>query len=117
MSDTWQPSDYHDSYTERVKDLIAAKRKGKQFAVADEAPQPTNVVDLLSVLQASVDAARSGRTATAKKSPAKRATGRTAKKATANKAPAKKATAKKVPAKKAPAKRSAAKKATARKAS
>jgi len=115
MDESWKPEQYRDTYTDRVNDLIEAKRKGNDVEVADEVPQPTNVVDLLEALRRSVDSARGGsRRATdraANNAPAKRAG-----KAAAKKAPAKKAAAKKAPAKKAAAKKAAPKKATARKA-
>jgi non-homologous end joining protein Ku len=47
MSGKWRPKDYHDTYTERVKDLIDEKGKGEEITVSEEAPQATNVVDLL----------------------------------------------------------------------
>jgi DNA end-binding protein Ku len=116
MTGPWQPEEFRDTYTDRVNELIAAKREGNEVTVADEAPEATNVVDLMSALRASVEAAKKGRGGSAagkRKSTAKKAT---AKKATAKKAPAKKATAKKAPAKKAPAKKTSAKKTSAKKA-
>jgi DNA end-binding protein Ku len=106
MAGSWRPDDYRDTYTDRVKDLISAKKKGEEITVAEPAPEATNVVDLMSALQASVEAAKQGR-------PSRRGTSRPAKAAKA---------AAKSPAK-APAKRTTAaatgprKKATARKAS
>jgi DNA end-binding protein Ku len=119
MSGRWKPADYRDTYTDRVNDLIARKKAGKEVTVADEAPQPTNVTDLMDVLRRSVEAAGKRRGgAAAKNAPAKKAPARkaTAKKAPAKKAPARKATAKKAPAKKAPARKATAKKAPAKKA-
>lgn len=58
MSEKWRPADYHDSYTDRVKELVNAKRKDKEIKVADEAPEPTNVVDLMDALRQSVDASK-----------------------------------------------------------
>ena len=106
MTGPWKPGDYRDTYTDRVKELIDAKKKGAEVVVAEKAPEATNVVDLMEVLRASVDAAKSGR-ATA------RSAGRPTKKAT--KAPATKAAAKTAPTKKAPAKKAQAKKAAATK--
>jgi DNA end-binding protein Ku len=141
MSDDWRPDQYRDTYTDRVNELIEAKRSGAEFRPSEAAPEPTNVVDLLDVLRRSVDDARSGRGTTkaaskkaatqqtpAKKSPAKRAAAKkaakktAAKKTMATKAPAKKTMATKAPAKKSTAtkaanKKTAAKKAAARKAS
>jgi DNA end-binding protein Ku len=69
MSGPWKPSDYRDTYTDRVNDLIEAKKHKKKVKLAPEAPAATNVVDLSEALQSSVEAARkgSGRKAPAKK--------------------------------------------------
>jgi DNA end-binding protein Ku len=58
MSGPWTPSDYRDTYTDRVNDLIEAKKSEKEFQPAAEPPAATNVSDLTAVLQASVDAAK-----------------------------------------------------------
>ena len=98
MAGPWKPSDYRDTYTDRVNQLIRAKSKNKTYEAAEEAPQGTNVVDLTEALRASVEAARGkGAKRPAKRAPAKKA----AKKSAAKKAPAKKGAAKKAPAKKA----------------
>ncbi|MEV6599858.1 Ku protein [Actinoplanes sp. NPDC051346] len=99
MSGPWKPADYRDTYTDRVKKLIKAKRAGKEVTVAAEAPEPTNVTDLLEVLRRSVEAAKKPAT----------------KKPTTKKPTTKKPTAKKSTAKKAAGKKTAAKKATAKK--
>jgi len=69
MSGPWKPADYRDTYTDRVNDLIDAKKHKKEFQPAEEAPAATNVVDLTEALQSSVEAARkgSGRKAPARK--------------------------------------------------
>jgi DNA end-binding protein Ku len=101
MAGTWRPDDYRDTYTDRVKDLVSAKKKGEEITVAEAAPEATNVVDLMSALQASVEAAKQGRPSrrtgaaprkaakAAKAAPAKSAPAKAAKRTTA--APAKKA--------------------------
>jgi DNA end-binding protein Ku len=61
MSGPWKPSDYRDTYTDRVNKLIAAKKNNKEITPASEAPQPTNVTSLMDALQASLDATKSGR--------------------------------------------------------
>jgi DNA end-binding protein Ku len=131
MSGDFDPSEYTDDYREALQKVIDAKVEGRDV-VETEQPQPSagNVVDLMSALKASVEAAKKGRAAAASTSgsgrataavedeaPAKRSTPQnsTAKKAAATKAPAKKAAAKKAAAKKAPAKKAAAKKAPAKK--
>src|SRR4029077_9258043 len=48
MAGSWRPDDYRDTYAERVKDLISAKKKGEEITVAEPAPEATNVVDLMS---------------------------------------------------------------------
>jgi DNA end-binding protein Ku len=114
MAGPWKPEQYHDTYVDRVNELIRAKAKNRSYEQAEEAPQATNVVDLTEALRASVEAARKGgRKGPATKSSAKKAP---AEKAAAKKAPAKKATAKKTTAKKTTAKKAAAKKTTAKKA-
>ena len=61
MSGEWRPADYRDSYTERVKELVASKQKGKEVVFTEEAPEATPVGDLVAALRASVEAARSRR--------------------------------------------------------
>lgn len=61
MSDTWDPSEYRDTYTERVEQLIEDKRKGREVAVEPEPAAAADVVDLAEVLRRSVDEARQGR--------------------------------------------------------
>lgn len=94
MTEEWKPKQYRDTYTERVEELVEAKRKGEEV-VTESAPAATGVTDLLTALQDSVAAAKKGR----------------------RKAPAKKTAAKKAPAKKAAAKKSTAKKSSAKKKS
>jgi DNA end-binding protein Ku len=56
----WEPERYHNTYLSRVHELIESKRAGR--AVVAKTPRPTsNVVDLMSALEASV--ARAGRPA------------------------------------------------------
>ena len=88
MSGPWKPADYRDTYTDRVNDLIDAKKHKKEFQPAEEAPAATNVIDLTEALQSSVEAARkrSGRKAPAKKPDRKKTgPGKTAQKASGRK--------------------------------
>jgi DNA end-binding protein Ku len=56
----FDPSKYHDTYRERVLELIERKAEGKEIAVQPvEEPQP--VPDLMAALEASVNAARQNR--------------------------------------------------------
>ena len=61
MEEPWKPEGFRDTYTDRVNDLIEAKRRGNEIEQADEAPQATNVVDLVEALRRSVDSARGSR--------------------------------------------------------
>ena len=80
MTAPWDPSGYRDSYTDRMNKLIKAKSKDKPVRSAKEAPEATNVTDLMDALRQSVDAAKSRKKAAAptkpataaKKAPAKR---------------------------------------------
>lgn len=60
MSGPWEPEQYHDSYRERVDQLIEDKRQSREVVTGAEAPEPTDMSDLLDALQRSVDAARGG---------------------------------------------------------
>jgi DNA end-binding protein Ku len=122
MSGEFDPEQFTDNYREALQTVIEAKVEGREVVEAEE-QQPTagNVVDLMSALRASVEAAKQGRgaptEAPAKKAPAKKAPAKkaSAAKVATKKAPAKKAAAKNVPTKKAAAKKTTAKKTAARK--
>jgi DNA end-binding protein Ku len=128
MTSAWKPEEYRDTYTDRVNELIDAKKAGEEITETEAAPEATNVTDLMEVLRRSVEDARSRRAGGGRKAAKKTAAKKTAaKKTTAKKTPAKKtATAKKstatkktatktATAKKTAAKKSAAKKAPAKK--
>ncbi|HJQ42285.1 MAG TPA: Ku protein [Jatrophihabitantaceae bacterium] len=118
MAGDFEPEQFTDEYREALQEVIQAKIEGREVVEPEEA-QPTagTVVDLMSALRASVEAAKKGRgeaptKAGAKKTPAKKAAAKkaaprpAAKKTPAKKAAAKKTTAKKT-AKKTPARKSA----------
>ncbi|GLY13809.1 Ku protein [Kineosporia rhizophila] len=122
MAADFEPEEFEDDYQQALVKLVEAKLEGAEPApveASDEAA--TEVVDLLSALQASVDRAKAARgestgekdekpaRKSASKAPAKKATA-AKKSSTAKKAPAKKTatkTASKSAAKKAPARKSA----------
>jgi DNA end-binding protein Ku len=58
LSIDWRPQDYRDTYEERVRALVDAKRKGEEVVAEAGPPTATNVVDLMDALQQSVDRAR-----------------------------------------------------------
>jgi DNA end-binding protein Ku len=111
MAGDFDPEQFTDNYREALQEVIDAKIEGREVVEPEEA-QPTagKVVDLMSALRASVEAAKRGR-GEAASSPVK-----SVRSTSAKKAPARKAAAKKTPAKKAAAKKTAAKKAPAKKA-
>jgi DNA end-binding protein Ku len=62
LATDWDPTRYHDTYTEELKDLIARRAKGEAIEVEEAEPEEeTNVVDLMAALEASVASARGSR--------------------------------------------------------
>ncbi len=119
MAGDFEPEQYTDDYRTALQQVIDAKVEGREVVEPDEAqPSSGTVVDLMSALRASVDAAKRGRgevAAPAKKAGASKTAAKTAAKKAAKKAPAKKASAAKTSAAKAPAKKAAASKTAAKK--
>jgi DNA end-binding protein Ku len=72
LSGPWEPGRYHDTYQEKVRELVRAKADGKEVALAEEPPTATDVVDLMDVLQGSLERARSGGGRTPAPAPAER---------------------------------------------
>ncbi|EWC58938.1 Ku domain protein [Actinokineospora spheciospongiae] len=61
MTEEWSPEDHHDTYTQRVEQLIEDKRQGREI-VTEEAPSsPTKVVDLFEALSKSVESRKKRR--------------------------------------------------------
>jgi DNA end-binding protein Ku len=55
----WDPTAYRNTFEEQVRQLVKDKAEGREIAVSKGAPlESTNVVDLMDVLQRSVDSAR-----------------------------------------------------------
>ena len=81
MSSKWNPEKYKDDYREALMEVIEEKVEagGKEIEEKPKkAPKPTKVIDLVSVLQKSLDQTGSKRKTTAKsrrkqKHPAKKA--------------------------------------------
>ncbi|GAA0654414.1 Ku protein [Kitasatospora atroaurantiaca] len=57
LSIDWDPEEYHDTFGEQVRELVEAKLSGKETVTAEPAPESTNVVDLMDVLQRSLSQA------------------------------------------------------------
>lgn len=118
LATEWDPTRYHDTYTEELKRLIEAKAKGKEIVVEEDAPATGNVLDLMQALEASLAAAKKGggpkmasEVAKVAEQLAEEAEDEPAAKSKSpRKAPAKKAAAKKRPAKKPASGRSASRK-------
>ncbi len=130
----FEPDSYEDAYATAVAELVESKLAGVEpvVATAPEEAGDAEVVDLLTALQRSVEAAKRARGETADgepdragaasegtrspaaKAPAREAATQTtaARKATASKAPARQAPSKKPPATKEPSEKAAAKKST-----
>src|SRR5713226_5076648 len=49
----WSPEDYHNTYRARVEELIEQKRAGQSVVFEEERPK-SNVIDLMSALEASI---------------------------------------------------------------
>lgn len=62
LTEPFDPARYHDTYREKVLELIEEKSAGRAIAIADApADQSATVIDLMEALQASVDASRQAR--------------------------------------------------------
>ena len=69
MSVTWEPEKYRDEYRTALMEIIEQKAQHKEIAPkAPSAPTPTNVVDLVKVLQDSLNRSQA---AQQKRSPAR----------------------------------------------
>jgi DNA end-binding protein Ku len=60
LSSEWDPTKYHDTYTESLRKRISAKNSGKEIVETAEKPEG-RVLDLMAALEASVDAAKKRR--------------------------------------------------------
>ena len=60
LTNDWKPSRYHDTYRERVMQLIKKKAKGQEIVVDEEHKEPEKIVDLMAALEASLEAAKKG---------------------------------------------------------
>jgi DNA end-binding protein Ku len=118
LTTQWKPSNYRDTYTQRVEKLIDAKKKNREIVVPEEPEEDEGkVVDLVAALQASLDQAKghqAGNTRNLKKLQTRKADDdgdkpakKTSRKKTAKKSTTKKGTSKQGPAKKSTGRRKA----------
>lgn len=75
LSTPFEPEKYSDEYRSAVLEAIRHKVSGEEIHVAPEAQQKTNVIDLMSALQASLDAVKSGAADHQKTAPSVKAAG------------------------------------------
>jgi len=61
MSGRWDPADYRDDYTDRVKQLVDDKRAGRETEPEPAPAEPTNVTDLVEVLRRSIEQVKSSK--------------------------------------------------------
>jgi DNA end-binding protein Ku len=61
MKGEFEPENYKDEYREALVAVIEAKAEGKRIEAPKPSEQPTKIADLMSVLEASVAAARESR--------------------------------------------------------
>jgi len=61
MTSEFNPEEYHDEYREALMKVIEAKVEGKETFTQERAEEPTNLVDLMAALEASVAATKRGR--------------------------------------------------------
>ena len=73
LTTEWKPSRYHDTYRERVLELIDKKAKGEEIVVDESEAQPQKVTDLMAALEESLQATkRPTKAATSKRSAARK---------------------------------------------
>jgi DNA end-binding protein Ku len=57
LSDTFQPDEFHDTYRERLEAAVQAKIEGQEVKV-EATKEPTQILDLMEALKASVEATK-----------------------------------------------------------
>lgn len=55
LTDEWDPSRYKNTYRERIEELIEQKREGHAVVQGSDEHPKSNVIDLMSALQASIE--------------------------------------------------------------
>lgn len=74
LTTTFDPEKYHDDYRTALMDLIEEKKNGEKTVTATEKqPAASNVTDLMSALQASIDKTKKKKPATRKRTTAAKA--------------------------------------------
>jgi DNA end-binding protein Ku len=68
MTAEWRPSDYRDTYRDRVEKLLQDKAAGREIEVEDEPAEPTGVIDLTDALRRSMESRRKAKSTRSAKS-------------------------------------------------
>jgi DNA end-binding protein Ku len=58
LSTEWDPKRYHDTYTEELRKLLDKRAKGERVVVEEAPAAKAEIIDLMSALEASLDAAK-----------------------------------------------------------
>jgi DNA end-binding protein Ku len=66
LTDAFQPEEFTDEYRVALEELVQKKVQGEEITYTEEA-EPSKVVDLMEALKASVEAAKAGKPAPARK--------------------------------------------------
>jgi len=61
MTTGWDPANYHDTYRGRVEDLVKRKQRGEEVVTEGDAPEDSNVTDLMDALRRSAEEMRGHR--------------------------------------------------------
>ncbi|HWH31261.1 MAG TPA: Ku protein [Egibacteraceae bacterium] len=61
LTEDFDPSQFSDTYRERVMEAVKRKVEGEEITIADEGEEPAAVVDLMAALKQSVEASKSKR--------------------------------------------------------
>jgi DNA end-binding protein Ku len=83
MTMPWEPTQYHDTHQEALRELIERKREGETIVTGDHTPRAP-VVDLMAALEASMRSAGDGNTSKAARPTAAKAKGASTKRAAAS---------------------------------
>ncbi|WP_035792306.1 non-homologous end joining protein Ku [Kitasatospora mediocidica] len=57
LSLDWDPGQWHDTYSEQVRELVQAKAEGREIAASEGPVEATNVIDLMDILNRSLESA------------------------------------------------------------
>jgi DNA end-binding protein Ku len=90
MAGDFEPGQYSDDYTVALEKMVEAKAEGAELPEIEEEAEEGDVIDLMTALERSVEAAKKGRSSSSSKSSSKSSSSSTTKKKT----PAKKTASK-----------------------